>query len=271
MLSVECTGKTIEKAIESALLELKAPREDVDIKILSEGGLFKKAKVQVSISADAVEKYQKRAKRIVADEVEEDEKPQERQAQKHEENREPKQEKHEVAPKAKKAEAKEQNAEPKAEKPQKQSKADKVVDPVEFLTGYFKALGKDVTIEVTEEGDYRTYSVKGDDLGDAIGHRGEAYYGLTTIFQTVTGKQDKRLLLDIDDYRLKREESLQATAKRLADKVAKSGRYYKLEPMKPAERRIIHTALQDDDRVTTLSKGTEPRRYVIIFPKEYKE
>ena len=50
-----------------------------------------------------------------------------------------------------------------------------------------------------------------------------------------------------------------------------TGRYFKLEPMNPAERRIIHTALQNDDRVTTLSKGSEPKRYVIIFPKEYKE
>ena len=58
--SVEATGKNIEQAIENALFELKAPREDVDIKIISEGGLFKKAKVVVSISEDAIEKYQKR-------------------------------------------------------------------------------------------------------------------------------------------------------------------------------------------------------------------
>ena len=60
MYSAEGIGKTIEKAIEKALLELKAPREDVDIKILSEGGLFKKAKVVVSISEDALPRYQKR-------------------------------------------------------------------------------------------------------------------------------------------------------------------------------------------------------------------
>ena len=63
MYSAEGTGKTIEKAIESALFELKAPREDVDIKILSEGGLFKKAKVLVTISDDALPKYEKRKTR----------------------------------------------------------------------------------------------------------------------------------------------------------------------------------------------------------------
>ena len=62
MISVEAVGKTIEKAIENALLELKAPREDVDIKILSEGGIFKKAKVLVSISEDALPKYEKHKK-----------------------------------------------------------------------------------------------------------------------------------------------------------------------------------------------------------------
>ena len=63
MLTAEGTGKNIEKAIENALLELKAPREDVDIKIISEGGLFKKAKVVVSISPDVIDKYEKKAER----------------------------------------------------------------------------------------------------------------------------------------------------------------------------------------------------------------
>ena len=71
--SVEGTGKTIEKAVENALLELKVPREDVDIKILSEGGIFKKAKVVVSISEDALAKYQKH-KKFVEEEKELEEK-----------------------------------------------------------------------------------------------------------------------------------------------------------------------------------------------------
>ena len=80
-----------------------------------------------------------------------------------------------------------------------------------------------------------------------------------------------RIVLDIENYRSKREESLKALAKRTADKVAKTKRYYKFEPMDPAERRIIHLALQDDERVTTLSKGEEPHRYLMVFPKEYDE
>ena len=268
MLSVESTGKNIEQAIENALLELKAPREDVDIKILAEGGLFKKAKVLVSISEDAKEKYEKRkAKRIVAD-VEDIEPVKTLEVK--QEKVETKQEESKKEEPAKVQE----KVEPKEEQPaktQKKTKEEKTVEPLEFLQGYFKAMGKTVEIKVQEDDKYVTYSVEGDDLGEAIGHRGEAYYALTHILQTVAGKAEKRILLDVDNYRVKREESLTATAKRIADKVAKSGRYFKMEPMKPAERRIIHSALAEDDRVTTLSKGSEPKRFVIVFPKEYKD
>ena len=115
---------------------------------------------------------------------------------------------------------------------------------------------------------YVTYSVVGDDLGDMIGHRGECFYAISRLLTIVSGKQDKKILLDIGGFREKRADNLTELAKRMASKVVKTGRYVKLDPMNPSDRRIIHTALQDDDRVTTLSKGTEPHRYVIIFPKE---
>ena len=81
----------------------------------------------------------------------------------------------------------------------------------------------------------------------------------------------KRFVLDIEHYRERRAESLTELARKVASKVAKSGRYYKFEPMDASERKIIHTALQEDDRVTTLSKGEEPNRYLIVFPREYSE
>ncbi len=278
MLSVEATGKNIEQAIENALLELKAPREDVDIKILNEGGLFKKAKVLVSISQDAREKYEKKSKfreridNINAKKIEtqiekfEGLTISERKEKLSERLKEIMSEDDKVDEVENKLEVEEEN---KACK--KTTKEEKVVDPFVFLQGYFKAMGKSVEIKVEEDDKYQTFSVEGEDLGEAIGHRGEAFYALHNILQTVAGKQEKRILLDVDNYRAKREESLVATAHRIAKKVAKSGRYYKLEPMKPAERRVIHAALADDDSVTTLSKGTEPHRYVIIFPKEYKD
>ena len=261
MLQAEGTGRTIEKAIENALLELKAPREDVDIKILSEGGLFKKAKVLVSISEDVRNKYEKKTEKKL--EVKPEKKIEEKIEKeiKKEKKQEEKEEKKEI-----KEEKKEEKKSQKEEKKEK-----KKVDPIKFLEGLFKAMGKDVQISVLEDEIYTTYTVDGEGLGDAIGHRGETLQAITTIFKTVIPNGEKKVLLDIAGYREKRAETLASTARRIANKVAKSGRYFKLEPMNPAERRIIHTALQNDDRVTTLSKGTEPKRYVIIFPKEYKE
>lgn len=258
MLQAEGTGRTIEKAIENALLELKAPREDVDIKILSEGGLFKKAKVLVSISEDVRNKYEKKTEKKL--EVKPEKKVEEKIEKeiKKEKKQEEKEEKKEI-----KEEKKEEKKSQKEEK--------KKVDPIKFLEGLFKAMGKDVQISVLEDEIYTTYTVDGEGLGDAIGHRGETLQAITTIFKTVVPNGEKKILLDIAGYREKRAETLASTARRIANKVAKSGRYFKLEPMNPAERRIIHTALQNDDRVTTLSKGSEPKRYVIIFPKEYKE
>lgn len=261
MLQAEGTGRTIEKAIENALLELKAPREDVDIKILSEGGLFKKAKVLVSISEDVRNKYEKKTEKKI--EVKPEKKVEEKIEKeiKKEKKQEEKEEKKEI-----KEEKKEEKKSQKEEKKEK-----KKVDPIKFLEGLFKAMGKDVQISVLEDEIYTTYTVDGEGLGDAIGHRGETLQAITTIFKTVVPNREKKILLDIAGYREKRAETLASTARRIANKVAKSGRYFKLEPMNPAERRIIHTALQNDDRVTTLSKGSEPKRYVIIFPKEYKE
>lgn len=263
MISVEAVGKTIEKAIENALLELKAPREDVDIKILSEGGIFKKAKVLVSISEDALPKYQKH-KKFVEEEKEQEEivketQKEEKKILKEESKEEKKAEKEKI-----KTAKKEEQQEDKLEKEEKSSK---YCDPEEFLSELFKILGKEVEISTLDQDKYVTYIINGENLGDVIGHRGEGYYALNTLLKQVSKKGEKKILLDIGSFREKRVESLTQLAKRLANKVAKTGRFVKLDPMNPSDRRIIHTALQDDDRVTTLSKGSEPKRQVIIFPK----
>lgn len=261
MISVEAVGKTIEKAIENALLELKAPREDVDIKILSEGGIFKKAKVLVSISEDSLPKYEKHKKFVKEEqdqekEVSEEAKKETKKIVKDELKEEKKEEKEKI----KIAKKEEKEAE-------KEEKTSKYCDPEEFLSELFKILGKEVEISTLEQEKYITYMVNGENLGEVIGHRGEGYYALNTLLKQVSKKGDKKILLDIGAFKEKRAESLTQLAKRLANKVAKTGRFIKLDPMNPSDRRIVHTALQDDDRVTTLSKGSEPKRQVIIFPK----
>ena len=259
MISVEAVGKTIEKAIENALLELKAPREDVDIKILSEGGIFKKAKVLVSISEDALPKYEKH-KKFVKQEQEKEVSEEAKKETKKIVKEELKEEKKEEKEKIKIAKKEEKEAE-------KEEKTSKYCDPEEFLSELFKILGKEVEISTLEQEKYITYMVNGENLGEVIGHRGEGYYALNTLLKQVSKKGDKKILLDIGAFKEKRAESLTQLAKRLANKVAKTGRFIKLDPMNPSDRRIVHTALQDDDRVTTLSKGRKKKRQVIIFPK----
>ena len=259
MLEVEATGKNIEQAINNALFELKAIREDVDIKIISEGGLFKKAKVKVSISADAVEKYQKKA--VAVEEKKEEVVVEEKEVPAEEIKVETKEEKVEEVKEEKKEEKK--HPQPKTEV--------ETIEPEVFLKGLFESYCKEVQIEKVETEELIKYSVIGDGLNELIGYRGETLFAISYLTSIVSGRQGKRVVVDIENYREKREKTLKDLAFRIAGKVAKSGRYQKLEPMEPSERRIIHLALQDNEKVTTMSKGTEPNRYVIVFPREYKE
>ena len=275
MLSCEGTGKNIEQAVENALFELKASREDVDIKILNPGGFLKKAKVLVTISEDAREKYEKKEK-LKQQEKEEDTKIEVNV--------------HEPKVNVEQTKVKLDVEEPKhsAERPQvqiitdeeyivaeksdedKEEKNVKTVNAEKLIKDILEALDLTADIAVSEDERFIRYSLTGENLNDLIGHHGECLYALSSFISSVC-KNGKKVVLDVENYRSKREETLRTLAKRIANKVAKSGRYYKFEPMDASERKIIHTALQNDDRVTTMSKGEEPRRYLIVFPREYKE
>lgn len=272
MRSCEGTGKNIEQAINNALLELKASREDVDIKILSEGGFLKKAKVLVSISADAVEKYEKREKfkeELSKEETDED----------FAENF--------MKRKIETAKEEEKKEEPKSERkitiiadeeyvaPTKKQETEEVIGKLtgeEFLQGVLDSMGLQGTIESEEDDRFVRFELTGENLNDLIGYHGECMLALSHLMNVACKSENrKRFVLDVEHYREKRAESLTELAKKVASKVAKSGRYHKFEPMDASERKIIHTALQADDRVTTLSKGEEPHRYLIVFPREYSD
>lgn len=282
MLSCEGTGKNIEQAIENALFELKASREDVDIKILNPGGFLKKAKVLVTISEDAREKYEKKEKL----------KRQEQEETKINVNvHEPKTE--ESIGKVKETQIEQPKVKVNVEKPKVQIITDeeyviaekserkqygleekeyKTVDAEKLIKDILEALDLTAEITVEEDDKFIRYLLTGENLNDLIGHHGECLYALSSFISAVCkNDKHKKVVLDVENYRSKREETLRALAERIANKVAKSGRYYKFEPMDASERKVIHTALQNDDRVTTMSKGEEPRRYLIVFPREYKE
>ncbi len=113
--------------------------------------------------------------------------------------------------------------------------------------------------------------VSGDDLGLLIGWRGETLRALQTTVNLMMGEeqadgQGRRLILDVERYRARREDQVRELAQRLADRVKASGERYTLDPMHAYERRIIHLTLQDDPGVRTESSGHEPARRVVIHP-----
>ena len=249
MLSCEGVGKNIEQAINNALLELKASRDDVDIKILDEGGFFRKAKVLVTISEDAVEKYQKKE-----------------ELKKQEEIVEQKEEK--LEPTYTKEEDREEPVDQIVSSKKEDGKISDVEKAKKFVSGLLKTINieADVLSEETKEEVF--LNLVG--ASDIIGFRGEginALQYLTSVYVAKNNRHSKKIRIDCDNYRAKREDTLIALAHRMARKVAKTNHAVKLEPMTANERRIIHTALSEDRFVDTISKGEEPYRYLTIIPK----
>jgi len=142
---------------------------------------------------------------------------------------------------------------------------------LEFLTKVFKDMGLNVNMNTKKDNGYINISIKGPRLGILIGRRGETLDALQYLTNLVVNrKTEKRtnIILDVEGYRKRREETLNRLAKRLAEKVKRTGNKVMLEPMNPHERRIIHTALQNNADVTTYSEGEEPYRKVIIALKD---
>ncbi len=150
-------------------------------------------------------------------------------------------------------------------------KEDPVTNARVFLEKITHAMGLVVNIEVTPSDDSIMLNLRGDDLGLLIGKHGQtldALQYLTNIASQRDGRERLRILIDIEDYRKRRADTLEQLALRLADRVKRSGEKVVLEPMTPHERKIIHMSLQEDSRVETFSEGQEPFRRVVIAAKK---
>lgn len=146
----------------------------------------------------------------------------------------------------------------------KKSVKDEIKD---FLSRVLELMGVEARIEITEEESQIMVKLNGKNMGLVIGRRGETLDALQYITNLVVnkGKSDsKRIIIDTEEYRSKREETLRKLAKRLADKVQRTKKSIVLEPMNPYERRIIHSTLQNHPYVMTYSEGEEPYRKVVI-------
>ena len=143
---------------------------------------------------------------------------------------------------------------------------------VEFLSEVFGAMNMGVTIQAAfnEEEKELSIEMEGADMGLLIGKRGQTLDSLQYLVSLVVNKNSEeyiRVKLDTENYRERRKETLETLAKNIAYKVKRTRRSVSLEPMNPYERRLIHSALQNDKYVVTRSEGEEPFRHVVISLK----
>ena len=252
MRYIEVTGKTEEEALSKALEQLGMDRDDVSVEILerAKSGFLgiggQPAKIRVSYGAE--------------EEVEE---PEQKPCT---EVKKPAPAPAEKVPAAQPVKpVKEPAAVPAAGEEVDDEKAQAIKA---FLTGLFEQMNcrADIPVYLPEKGRYKVI-LEGKGLGALIGRRGEtldAIQQLTSYAVNRSGSGRVRVQLDAENYREKREQSLQHLARKVAAKVTKYRRSVTLEPMNAYERHVIHTALQDVPGITTYSTGMEPNRRVIV-------
>lgn len=140
-----------------------------------------------------------------------------------------------------------------------------------FLMDVFEKMNLTVTIEIEEKEESVLFDLKGEDLGILIGRHGQTLDALQYLTNLAANKNASegriRIVLDVEDYRKRREETLVRLAHRLANKVKRRNQRIVLEPMSRHERKIIHMALQEDPQIATYSEGEEPYRKIVIAAK----
>ena len=307
MRSIEASGKTVKDAIRNGLAELGCDSDDVDIQVIEMGspGLFgmfgKPAKVRLTVKTDdpALDiempvlsldagnaRKQKTEKRKAekpktekpAEAVEAAEGDEEAPKEKKSRNRR----RRKGGARSEAAEAVETDEEQSIGTPApviehepfvataEDALSDDAKKAKEFLAGPTDRMGVPVEIELMETAEQLRMQMAGENMSLLIGRRGETLDALQylTSLNINRGREEYlRVSIDTENYRAKREEALRKLAVRMAGRAKKSGRRVALEPMNPYERRILHSALQNDPEVTTHSEGEEPYRRVVITLK----
>ena len=309
MKYLDMTGKTEEEAISRALAQLGLDRDEVSVEILerAKSGFFgigaSPAKVRVTYGLEEPENEPApKAAPKPAEKKPEAPKPQAKPVEKAKEKpAEKKPASAEEAPRPEKGERPERKKKKKpADKPQRRDQEaageeeiniplpepedlgepcgdddEKAAQIRTFLEGLLQHMDAAAQVKVyqPEKGRYKVI-LEGEKLGALIGRRGETLDAIQQLTNySVNRGSDKRVRIHVDaeNYRLKREQSLQHLARKVAAKVVKYKRNVTLEPMNAYERHVIHTALQDVENVTTYSMGTEPNRRVIVaYDRENK-
>lgn len=250
MNMVEKTGKTVEDAVKAALAELGVSRDQAEVEVLEESkpsllGLFggRDAKVRVTVKEAEPEVP-------AAPEPAEEAAPEAAEA-----------------PVEKTKAAPQEDAKAPADREEERQAAAAAAKA--FLEEIFRAMGMDLLIEkfISRKDEEIILKIHGDGIGVLIGKHGQtldALQYLTNLAGNRGRKNWNRIILDAENYRERRRETLERLARNLADRVKRTRKKAMLEPMNPYERKIVHMSLQNDPAVTTYSEGEEPYRKVVI-------
>lgn len=268
MSYIDVTGKTEEEAIRKALQQLQMDRDDVSVEILerAKSGFLgigsSPARVRVTYGQEEPE--------APAAPVQPEKKPEPRPQPKPEQPKpeQPKTRKPEPPKAPVKAPEPPKAAQAPAAAPEQSVLDDNARRITEFLTGLLEHMDSPAQVQVTETEKGR-YSVvlEGQKLGQLIGRRGETLDAIQqlTNYAVNSGREKRiRVHVDAENYRAKREQSLESLARKVAAKVTRYRRSVTLEPMNAYERHVIHAALQDVPGVNTYSIGSEPNRRVVV-------
>ena len=289
---IDVTGKTEDEAIQSALAQLGMDRDDVSVEILerAKSGFLgigsAPARVRVSYDDGKAEEAVKPAEKPAAPTPEKKVEPsaapkavpmyapevlqkkEPRAAKEERSGRPAREERREHAPRAERAERPAPQPKPIVDLGE-ECRDEKSEQIRSFLKGLLEHMDSAAEIKIyeSEKGRYKVY-LEGEKLGALIGRRGETLDAIQqlTNYSINRGSEKNRVRVQVDaeNYREKREQSLERLAEKVAGKVTKYRRNVTLEPMNAYERHVIHTALQDTPGVTTFSIGTEPNRRVVV-------
>lgn len=241
-MQIEATGKSVEIAIQNGLLECGMKRDEVNVKVVEEGGLFKKAKVILTWGEEAEKEVEKEIEAPV------------------EQTFEPQTETEVQA---------EETEEVVEEKKKKVYDTTRIQEKgKEFLLGLAKMLDENATCEVSANDNEVTFALQGEKLGKLIGFHGDNLQALQVLLSGLKarGEGGIRLFLDIDGYKASRNQNIIDLANKTAEQAIKIERNIHLDPMKAYERRIVHTTLQGREDVTTESTGEGEKRHVVVKP-----
>ena len=238
MRTIEVTSSDVEKATEKGLQMLETTIDNVFVNVIEKGSMLKKAKIEMTLFDNNEEK----------EEFLKNNKPKKQEVNVEVSN----------APTPKKVNI----------PYNKEDNAQAMKHAREFIEGFMGTYGVEAHIDAFERDEDVILSVTGNKMGNLIGFHGTGLDAIQTIMNAYVREQmpdyKRKVYLDIEHYRSKREDTLVSMAKRMAEKAIAYKRSVKLEPMNAYERRIIHNVLNGVEHIGTHSVGDEPNRYLVI-------